>query len=210
MNLEKKNHEELRVGQSLSVAEVDTWDLRYPFVSCLLNHCCVGQRRNVFVMSAQSCPAQRPAIFGCNVLAGNTNILFIWTTHSEFRYQSSFPLGPSSMWTFNPTTPIHFTTSLYINTHLGPTFIFRHNAAQNMYGKYLIPDDSADLVRSSRMSTATESFRIRKEMWWILRLWNTRSAVGSRYQATASEDRQKCMCAVVTVIFGVCNSVSVS
>jgi hypothetical protein len=33
------------------------------------------------------------------------------------------------------------------------------------------------------------------------------SVVGNRYQATASEDREDFMCVVVTVIFGVCNSV---
>jgi hypothetical protein len=36
------------------------------------------------------------------------------------------------------------------------------------------------------------------------------SAVGSRYQATASEASEDFMCAVVTVIFGVCNSVRLS
>jgi hypothetical protein len=36
------------------------------------------------------------------------------------------------------------------------------------------------------------------------------SAVGSSYQATASEDREDFMCAAVTVIFGVCNSVRLS
>jgi hypothetical protein len=36
------------------------------------------------------------------------------------------------------------------------------------------------------------------------------SAVGSRYQATASEDREYFMCAIVTVIFKVCNSVRLS
>jgi hypothetical protein len=36
------------------------------------------------------------------------------------------------------------------------------------------------------------------------------SAVRSRYQATPSEDWEDFMCAVVTVIFGVCNSVTLS
>jgi hypothetical protein len=36
------------------------------------------------------------------------------------------------------------------------------------------------------------------------------SAVGSCCQATASEDQEDFMCAVVTVIFGVCNSVRLS
>jgi hypothetical protein len=33
------------------------------------------------------------------------------------------------------------------------------------------------------------------------------SAVGSRYQATASEDREDFVYAVVSLVFGVCNSV---
>jgi hypothetical protein len=36
------------------------------------------------------------------------------------------------------------------------------------------------------------------------------STVGSHYQATASEDCEARMCAVVTVIFGLCNSVRLS
>jgi hypothetical protein len=36
------------------------------------------------------------------------------------------------------------------------------------------------------------------------------SAIGSRYQAKASEDIEDFMCAVVTVIFVVCNSVRLS
>jgi hypothetical protein len=36
------------------------------------------------------------------------------------------------------------------------------------------------------------------------------SAFGSRYQATAREDCEDFMCAVGTVIFGMCNSVRLS
>jgi hypothetical protein len=36
------------------------------------------------------------------------------------------------------------------------------------------------------------------------------SATDNRYQATASEDWEVFMCAAVTVIFGVCNSVRLS
>jgi hypothetical protein len=36
------------------------------------------------------------------------------------------------------------------------------------------------------------------------------SAIESRYQVTASKDWEDFMCAVVTVIFGVCNSVRLS
>jgi hypothetical protein len=36
------------------------------------------------------------------------------------------------------------------------------------------------------------------------------SALGSHYQATAIEDSEDFMCVIVTVIFGMCNSVKLS
>jgi hypothetical protein len=57
------------------------------------------------------------------------------------------------------------------------------------------------VVRSKVLAEAAKSSGTRRE---------GTSAVGSRYQATASENSEDFMCAVVTVIFGVCNSVRLS
>jgi hypothetical protein len=55
------------------------------------------------------------------------------------------------------------------------------------------------VVRSEKLVAEAQEPRGRKT-----------SDVGSLYQATASEHLEEFICAVVTVIFGVCNSVRLS